>query len=585
MGMTGLRHLICSVVGLAGLGCPGGAGAADATPVDAGTLLQQQRAVVPPAAPSPAVPVPGGPTRLDEQADEGLRIRVLEFRLEGEPRVFSRETLLALLVPAQGQTLSLAELRAVLGRITALYQAQGHFLARAVLPPQDVTDGRILVRVLEGRLDPVDGLQLRTPAGGSRLDPALARRIVGRGLVPGQSLRLPELETGLHLLNDVPGVLARGHLEAGSSPDTTRVVVELDDGPLWHSTVSADNHGSRYTDSERLGLQAQLDNPSGQGDQLALQLTASPRGDYRYARLSYSVLAAANGLRLSGQLSDLQYRVGADLSALDARGGASVLGVAARRPVWRSRQLNLYASAALDLKRLHNAALGSRTSDKQVDLLSVALSGDRSDTAGTGGFSWAELSWSAGTLDLSANAASLAQDQAGPRTQGSFTRANLAASRVQRLGPTLSLSGQLQAQWAPNNLDSSEKFLLGGAQGVRAYPGGEAAGDSGVRASVELRWWAGTHPAGGTLQLSTFVDAGRIRQWQKPHGLQLAAPNSYSLSGAGLGALLTLPGGVQLRAEAAIPLARNPGRNPITGFDTDGRARHSRVWLSAQARF
>ncbi|MBT9488677.1 MAG: ShlB/FhaC/HecB family hemolysin secretion/activation protein [Rubrivivax sp.] len=585
MGKTGLRHLICSVVGLAGLGCPAAADAADAAPVDAGTLLQQQRAVVPPAAPSPAVPVPGSPTRLDEQADDGLRFHVLDFRLEGDPQVFSPEALLALLAPARGQMLSLAELRAVLGRITALYQAHGHFLARAVLPPQDVTDGRIRVRVLEGRLDPVDGLQLRSAAGGSRLDPALARRIVGRGLVPGQSLRLADLETGLHLLNDVPGVVASGHLEAGSSPDTTRVVVDLTDGPRWHSTVSADNHGSRYTDSERLGLQAQLDNPSGQGDQLALQVTASPRGDYRYARLAYSVLAAADGLRLSGHLSDLQYRVGADLSALDARGGASVLGVTARRPVWRSRQLNLYASAALDLKRLHNGALGSRTSDKQVDLLTLSLSADRSDSAGAGGFSWAELSWSAGTLDLSANAASLAQDQAGPRTQGSFTRAHLAASRVQRLGPTLSLSGQLQAQWAPNNLDSSEKFLLGGAQGVRAYPGGEAAGDTGVRASVELRWAALAHPVAGTLQLSAFVDAGRIRQWQRPAGLQLNTPNSYSLSGAGLGATLTLPGGVQLRAEAATPLARNPGRNPSTGLDADGRARHSRVWLSAQARF
>lgn len=583
-----MRHLICSVVGLAGLGGPAvasAASAADPAPVDAGTLLQQQRAVVPPGAPSPAVPLPTAPTRLDEQADDGLRIRVLDFRLEGDPQVFPPEALLALLAPARGQTLGLAELRAVVGRITAQYQARGYFLARAVLPSQDVTDGRIVVRVLEGRLDPVDGLQLRTAAGGSRLDPALARRIVGRGLVPGQSLRLPDLETGLHLLNDLPGVVASGHLEAGSSPDTTRVVVELTDGPRWRSSVTADNHGSRYTDSERLGLQAQLDNPSGQGDQLALQLTASPRGDYRYARLAYSVHAAANGLRLSGHLSDLQYRVGADLSALDARGGASVMGVAARRPVWRSRQLNLYASATLELKRLHNGALGSRTSDKRLDLLTLALSADRSDSAGAGGFSWAELSWSAGTLDLSANAASLVQDQAGPRTQGSFTRTHLAASRVQRLAPAWSLSGQLQAQWAPNNLDSSEKFLLGGAQGVRAYPGGEAAGDSGVRASAELRWLAGTHPVAGALQLSAFVDAGRIRQWARPASLQLNTPNGYSLSGAGLGATLTLPGGVQLRAEAATPLARNPGRNPSTGLDADGRARQARVWLSAQARF
>lgn len=584
MGMTGLRHLICSVAGLAGLGCT--TAAAQTSPVDPGLLLQQQRAVAPPDTPLPAVPPLLPPARLEPAAaDDSVRLTVRGFRLEGRIEAIAPDELMSLLAPEQGRTLGLGELRAAVGRIGALYRARGHFLARAVLPPQDVTDGIVTVHVLEGRLDPVDGVQLRSASGRMPLDEALARRIVGRLLTPGPALRLADLETGLLLLNDVPGLVAQGHLEPGASEDTTRLVVELADGPRLQGSASADNHGSRYTDSERLGLQATLDNPGRQGDQLALQLTASPRGDYRYARLGYSVLAAANGLRLAGQVSDLQYRVGADLSALDARGGASVLGVSARLPLQRSRQANLQASAALDLKRLHNGALGLRTGDKRLELLTLALSGDRSDTAGPGGFGWAELSWSAGTLDLSAHPDSLAQDQAGPRTQGSFVRWNLAASRVQRLGPTLSLHAQLQAQWARGNLDSSEKFLLGGAQGVRAYPGGEAAGDSGLRASVEARWQAASHPVAGTLQLSTFVDAGRIRQWQSPQGLQLATPNTYSLSGAGLGAQLTMPAGVQLRLEAAAPLARNPGRNPVTGADADGRARSSRLWFSAQVRF
>lgn len=51
-----------------------------------------------------------------------------------------------------------------------------------------------------------------------------------------------------------------------------------------------------------------------------------------------------------------------------------------------------------------------------------------------------------------------------------------------------SLYANLEAQSADKNLDSSEKFFLGGAQGVRAYPLGEAAGDEGAMATLELRY-------------------------------------------------------------------------------------------------
>ena len=42
-------------------------------------------------------------------------------------------------------------------------------------------------------------------------------------------------------------------------------------------------------------------------------------------------------------------------------------------------------------------------------------------------------------------------------------------------------------QLADKNLDTAEKFYLGGPGGVRAYPQGEATGDQGYRLSGELR--------------------------------------------------------------------------------------------------
>lgn len=586
MASLRVHPLILAAAGVAGLAAlprDAVAQASPPVPVDAGQLLRQQQPAQQPPAP-PATPPLAAPPLPGTASGGEARVTVRGFRLTGQPEAIDEATLLARLAPAQGRTLSLDELRAAVGAVTALYQSRGYFLARAVLPPQDLTDGIVTVHVLEGRLEPGSGLQVAPAAGDTppRLDPALAMRVLAQDLPAGQALHLPTLERNLLLLDDLPGVQAAGRLEPGDLPDTTRVRVDLAEGPGIQAVVSADNHGSRYTDSKRLGVQAQWHNPTGQGDQLQLQATASPGGDYRHARLGYSVLAAANGLRVTASVSDLQYRVGAELAALQAEGGASVASVAARQPLQRSRRLNLWASATVELKHLRNSALGSRTSDKRLDLLTLGLAADRRSARAV---DWFELGWSAGTLDLSRNAASLAQDQAGPRTQGGFTRWTLAGGRLQALSPALTLALQGQAQWAPHNLDSGEKFLLGGAQGVRAYPGSEAAGDSGVRGSVELRWQALQHPQAGRLELSAFVDAGRIRQWARPDGLNLATPNSYALSAAGLGSTLTLPGGHLLRLEGAVPLARNPGRDPRTGLDADGRARTSRVWVSAQLRF
>lgn len=82
---------------------------------------------------------------------------------------------------------------------------------------------------------------------------------------------------------------------------------------------------------------------------------------------------------------------------------------------------------------------------------------------------------------------------------------NPSVVRLQRLTDRISLYGQVQGQWSDGNLDSSEKISLGGAYGVRAYPEGEAQGDQGYVANVELRY-ALTEIA----QLFTFVDHGEV---------------------------------------------------------------------------
>lgn len=61
-------------------------------------------------------------------------------------------------------------------------------------------------------------------------------------------------------------------------------------------------------------------------------------------------------------------------------------------------------------------------------------------------------------------------------------------------------------QLANRNLDSSEQFYLGGADAVRAYPQGEAGGDSGYQATAELRYQT---PVKG-MSMTLFADVGEV---------------------------------------------------------------------------
>ena len=96
---------------------------------------------------------------------------------------------------------------------------------------------------------------------------------------PSQELLLDGLERGLLLLNDLPGISAQAKLDPGSEPGTTRLSVDVTEGPLISGSAWADNFGNRYTGAERLNAQVNWNNPSGAGDQASGDWTVVTRDD------------------------------------------------------------------------------------------------------------------------------------------------------------------------------------------------------------------------------------------------------------------------------------------------------------------
>lgn len=546
---------------------------------DAGQLLNEQRRL---GSPSQRGEMPVGAANNTPLADDngpGLRARIDRIRFTGADDLLPEPELQALVADVKGRQLSHGQLQALAARVTAALQARGYVLARAYLPRQDLTQGELEIALLSGRLQ--SGVQrVQVVSVDGSLAPRLGA-IADNALQQGP-VRYEQLERALLLINDVPGVQARASLERGDEPGTSRLVVRADTGRSWGLDGSVDNFNNRYTGDWRVSAAASLYRPLNRED--LLQATVSRTEGSRQAALAYGFGVGASGLRAQLGATYMDYHVGQELEVLNLRGRAGTVTAGLSYPLIRSRERNLWVSTDVERRTLVDEALGQTLRDRRLNRLSVNVYGNGWDQWLGGAQTDAGLGVTSGTVTLR-EAGDAFADSLTARTAGSYQKLTWRVSRLQTAQalPGWGLYVGAYGQVSARNLDSSEKFLLGGPSGVRAYPVGEASGDNGWISTVELRRELRT-VGGLSAQLIAFVDHGRVEQHQQPWTGALGnQPNDYSLSGAGLGANLAGDRWT-LRASWAHALGNNPGRN-AAGRDADGRSDRQRFWLQASYRY
>ena len=543
-------------------------GAAQAQVPDAGALQQQidktRGAGLPQAGTQPP---PAAPALPDDTA--GPRVVVERFRFVGNSVLGSAE-LEAALAQFKGRSLSFGELQRAALAVSGAYRQAG-WVARAYLPRQELEDGIVTIQVVEARFG---GVRVD---GRGRIDLAQAEAIALRAQPRGALIKADALDRAILLTDDLPGVSAIGNLAPGEGDNETALALVLSDEALLSGDASADNFGARATGAPRANLGVFLNSPLRRGDLGQLNLMRSEGNEY--GRVGYSLPLGSAGWRAGLNASALRYRLVADeFAALRARGSSDTAGLEASYPLLRSRLSNLYLQLNYDARRFDNSANDIVSSHYRVDGLSIGLSGNRFDQFGGGGNSSANLQFTRGKVDLdgSPNAAS---DALTTRSAGHFSKLRYGISRQQALSEHLSIGAAVSGQAAGKNLDSSEKFYLGGYYGVRAYPASEAGGSSGQLLNLELR---ARLPA--RFSASAFYDWGQVTV-NRDNAFQGAAElNRYSLKGAGLALGWTSPFKASFQAVWARRIGANP--NPtLNGSDQDGSLRKNRFWLQATLPF
>ena len=493
----------------------------------------------------------------------GATVIVTKFKWIGNS-LYADPVLNRLTASAIGQPMDFAQLEEVAMAVANHYRAAG-YVVQTKLPTQDIANGVVTIEVIEAKFGKV--LMDRTTA--KRVDAARIQATIEAFQPAGAYLNANNIDRAMAVLSDLAGIRVQGQLLPSAETGQTDFLVSMQDLPAVAIDTTADNAGARSTGQERISLALTLNSPLRLGDQLMAHAMTSKGSDYLRAAYRWPLGHAGwtmgiNGSRMNYS-SNLTTESAGVVSQLHLTGRADVVGLETMYPLARRNRYKLDAVIAWDVKKYTNQRDAQVDSMYETRSLNAGFQGQFLDAYAGGGFSTWQVTGTGGELTK----------KQGSLNEGRYYKLKYNFTRTQEMAPRWSWYAALNGQASKTPLDASEKFYLGGMNGVRAYPSSEGGGSVGQLLNLEMRYRLGSNST-----LFAFYDQGQV----VVDPASTAALNRWGLKGYGLGYGFVSAKGINLKAMVARRLGSNP--NPTsTGQDQDGSLVLNRFWLSASVPF
>lgn len=461
--------------------------------------------------------------------------------------------------------ISIADLETLTQEITAYYRNNNFLVAKAILPPQEIENGTVKIALIKGKIGQI------SVQNSSRLKDSLVKRISLAAVDEQVYLYKSDLEKLALRLNDLRGVKSNLSIKAGQEQGTTDIVVALENGKRFGGYFLVDNQGNKDTGLYRFSAGGQVNNLLGFGDDLKLDFLISDKNNLKSARLDYSGLIDGYGTKLGVIANYLDYRLGGNFKELKANGKSSTLGAYITHPTIRTPDFRLNTKLSFNHQNLTDKQDAvSLVQKRKVNTITFATHG--SWNAVKDGITYFSLAATLGNEHSSTN--ERVQYQADTFTpKKSFITFQYSISHEQSLPKSIVFSLGASGQISDKNLDSSQKMLLGGINGVRGYKSGAASVDEGHIFQAELKHYLPLFKE-SILTTSMFYDYGIGKYYKSTKNLESSVKNSAAMQSIGAGVSLSAINNYSLNISAAKIL-----KNKISNAD-----KHQ-VWLSATKTF
>ncbi|MCB9964484.1 MAG: ShlB/FhaC/HecB family hemolysin secretion/activation protein [Rhodospirillales bacterium] len=528
-------------------------------PADAGRIEAQPEQILPPReAPKIIVPELAAPEAPVPEGAASMTFVLQNVVIEGMS-AFSPVEMEDIYKPLLGREIELSRVWEFAGRITERYQQAGYFLSRTYVPAQEIGDGRVILRVIEGY---VGDVQIEGAQDDNYLVDMLGDRITGQ-----KPARLQDLERALLLLGDIPGrsfEAVLGRMDDGAPEGAVRLILK-ESKTNGRGSLLLNNHGSRFTGPHRTSFAYEDSFLPNQSTAVSGIASALPVGDELWAVNATHEIKILPEVGLELSLGRTVSQPGYTLASNDIESRSVNWGVGLNWQVIRQRQHNMSFSLALDGRNVNTDILDTPLTRDRIR--AVRLSGSYDGADPLHGYNALNMTLSRGITGLGANEPgelNLSRADAEP----DFTKFEATWQRSQFIAADWLGVTTLTGQRASKALYSSEEFGFGGPSLGRAYDASEITGDHGIGGAVEVQY-TGIEPVKEIkFTPSVFYEAGKI--WNIDDGQD----DGLSIADAGIGLNISHPSGLSGALTIAQPLTKsidtptygNNGHNPRIYF-------------------
>jgi hemolysin activation/secretion protein len=203
-----------------------------------------------------------------ESTNAPIHFDVAHYEITGDT-LLTDETLTALLAKHTGTNLTVAEVIKAASELQLEYRNRGFPTVKVTLPPQQITNGMVKIRVFEGRLSEIEvtGNRYFSSNNVMRAIPSLRTNIILNG---------PVIQAELDNANANQDRQIYSQLEPGEAENTTKLVLSVKDRLPLHGKIEFNNQSSPGTPDLRINSSAAYNNLWQLEHSIGVQYSFSP---------------------------------------------------------------------------------------------------------------------------------------------------------------------------------------------------------------------------------------------------------------------------------------------------------------------
>jgi len=408
------------------------------------------------------------------ESETGLAFVLKEVNVTGSS-IFKPEDFRGAYENYIGKKVTFKDIGTIAETIKGEYKKKGYFTTIVYIPEQDIADGKIEIRISEGKAGEV------RVEGNKWFSASMIRKYIH--IKKNELLDVWRLQRDIMRLNQNSDLEMKAVIAEGKEPGTTDITLKVTDKFPYHVGTVVDNQGTRLTGKYRNSFSFRSSNLTGFGDTVYYSTIMSATSSGNFA--TYAIPVDTYGTKAAFDSTQFYSKLGQEFKGYGITGTTEIYTPHMSGEIYLSDMFQANIDAGLEIKSIKRMTMGEITANDQLRLpyfsfdftkLDFFLGGGQTSFSPKATFSTSNF-LGASKLDHSTSS----RDGTG----GFFAKYEQSARRFQKLFYESYMMLRSQFQFVSRTLPPSEQLQLGGAYSVRGYPEGDYLADYGATFSVE----------------------------------------------------------------------------------------------------